>query len=97
MKKMSAMRRPTHGKAWNDLRNVHNRVLIPSSLLSSLTSLATRNNLKNPMEAVWSGFKEKITSTIMQIKYLTFIFSMARSTKDPTTMKKSNAFQGSLK
>ena len=28
---------------------------------------------------------------------LTFMFAMARSTKDPTTMKKSKAFHGSLK
>ena len=44
MKKMSAIRRPTQGRAWNDLMNVQRRVLIPSPLASSLTSLATRNN-----------------------------------------------------
>merc|ERR1711963_321192 len=68
MKKTKAMSTATQGSAWNDLRNVHNRVLIPSSLLRSLTRRATRNNLRNPIEASLSGFIEASENLVEHVQ-----------------------------
>ena len=46
MKNNININKATYGKAWKDFKKVHNKVLMPSPLLNSLTKRITRNKRK---------------------------------------------------
>lgn len=56
MKNSITIKSATYGRAWNDLTNVHNNVLIPSPRLNNFTRRITRNSRKKLMESFLSFF-----------------------------------------
>ena len=69
MKKIRPIRIATHGRAWKDFMNVHNKVRIPSPLLRSLTRRITRNSRKKLIEIppLPPGYRRKVVLVFLYL------------------------------